>query len=101
MLFIRFTKDYPELRNRAADRPSLPMVILILRDFLTHTIEEKSDVEKHTISDIGTVGHTSAIACSSSFIHSSIANPFGLRTNLQFTLFEEGQKVIMIFLYFG
>jgi capsular exopolysaccharide synthesis family protein len=78
----------------------LPLAIILLRDFLNHSIQEKSDVER--LSDIpivGTIGHNKRESMMPSIVYprSSIAESFrAVRTNLQFSLFAEGQKVVMV-----
>jgi capsular exopolysaccharide synthesis family protein len=78
----------------------LPLAIIFLKDFLNHSIQEKSDVER--LSDIpivGTIGHNKRESIMPSIVYprSSIAESFrAVRTNLQFSLFADGQKVVMI-----
>lgn len=77
-----------------------PLVIFLLKEFLNHTVQEKADVEKHSnVPIIGTVGHNKRdhMLPSIKYPRSSIAESFrAVRTNLQFSLFEQGQKVVMI-----
>ncbi|MCX6224041.1 MAG: polysaccharide biosynthesis tyrosine autokinase [Bacteroidia bacterium] len=77
-----------------------PMLILILKDFLNHSVQEKSDVERLTnVPIIGTIGHNKRDNKVPSIVYprSSIAESFrAVRTNLQFSLFEEGHKVVMV-----
>jgi capsular exopolysaccharide synthesis family protein len=77
-----------------------PLLILILKDFFNHMVEEKADVEHLTdVPIIGTVGHNKRDHMIPSIVYprSSIAESFrAVRTNLQFSLFGEGQKVVMI-----
>lgn len=78
----------------------IPFLIIVLRDWLNNSIQEKADVENHTtVPIIGTVGHNKrdVMIPSIKFPRSSIAESFrAIRTNLQFTLHDEGKKVIMI-----
>lgn len=78
----------------------IPLIILILMDFMKVTIEEKSDVEKHTTAPIiGVIGHNkyATVLPAIEYPRSSIAESFrAVRTNLQFSLYGEGKQVIMI-----
>lgn len=78
----------------------IPFIIIVLRDWLNHTINEKSDVISRTnVPIIGTVGHNKRehMLPSIKYPRSSIAESFrAIRTNLQFSLYEKDQKVIQI-----
>ncbi len=77
-----------------------PILILILKDFLSFTIEEKSDIEKYTnVPIIGTVGHNKHENLIPVINHtrSSVTESFrAIRTNLQFSLYGEGKEVVMV-----
>jgi len=78
----------------------IPFVVIVLKDFLNTKIREKEDVENQTtIPVIGTVGHnkTEAVLPATEFSRSSIAESFrAIRTDLQFLLFKQKSKVIMV-----
>lgn len=78
----------------------LPLVIIFLKEFFNHTIREKSDVERLTdIPILGTIGHNKRESMMPAIVfpRSSIAESFrAVRTNLQFSLFEEDKKVVMV-----
>ncbi len=78
----------------------LPFSIIVLIDFFNTKIREKEDVEKVTqVPVIGSVGHNKKDAILPVVEHtrSSIAESFrAIRTDLQFLLYKEDKKVIMI-----
>ncbi len=78
----------------------LPLIVIILKDFFNFTVEERSDVERHSqIPITGTVGHNrhKDMMPVVSFPRSSISESFrAIRTNLQFAISEGERKVIMI-----
>jgi tyrosine-protein kinase Etk/Wzc len=78
----------------------IPLIIIVLRDFFNHKIQEKSDVESRTdVTIIGSVGHNKKdhMLPAIKYPRSSIAESFrAIRTNLQFSLFKEDKKVIQI-----
>lgn len=78
----------------------LPFGIILLKDWLNNTVNEKTDVERRTqVPIFGTVGHNKRkeMIVSLTYPRSSIAESFrALRTNLQFSLHELDSKVAMI-----
>jgi len=77
-----------------------PLMILILLDFLNTRIREKEDITSRTdVPIMGTVGHNRHDEFLPVIMNprSSIAESFrAIRTDLQFMLYKEDQKVIMI-----
>jgi tyrosine-protein kinase Etk/Wzc len=78
----------------------IPFIIIVLRDFFNHKIQEKSDVESRTdVTIIGSVGHNKKdhMLPAIKYPRSSIAESFrAIRTNLQFSMYKEDKKVIQI-----
>ena len=78
----------------------IPLGLLILIDLLNNKISNRSDVENKTsIPIISTIGHSLGKSDIPVFESpkSALAESFrGLRTNLQYMLREEGQKIITI-----
>jgi len=78
----------------------IPFLVIVLRDFFNTTINEKADIENRTnVPIIGTIGHNkkSDNLPAINFGRSAIAESFrAIRTSLQFSIFGEGGKVIMI-----
>lgn len=78
----------------------IPIGLLILIDLLNNKISSRSDVEhKTSVPIVSTIGHSLEPGDIPIFDNpkSSLAESFrGLRTNLQYMLREEGQKVITV-----
>ncbi|MCK5029260.1 MAG: polysaccharide biosynthesis tyrosine autokinase [Bacteroidales bacterium] len=78
----------------------IPGAIILLLEFLNTKIEDKKDIERNTnIPIIGTIGHNETHSNVPVFMDpkSGLAESFRtLRTNLQYILREENQKVVMI-----
>ncbi|MFP4025535.1 MAG: GumC family protein [Thiohalospira sp.] len=78
----------------------IPGGIILLFEFFNNKIEDKKDIERNTsIPIIGTIGHNDMHTDVPVYLDpkSSLAESFrALRTNLQYILREEGQKVVMI-----
>jgi tyrosine-protein kinase Etk/Wzc len=77
-----------------------PFGILIAGEFLNQTIAEKKDVMQYTdVPIIGMIGHSKQahIGPSINYPRSAISESFrAVRTHLQFSLLQSGQKVVMI-----
>ena len=77
-----------------------PLVIIFLKEILNFTVQEKGDVEKVTdVPILGTVGHNrhEDLLPVINYSRSSVAESFrAIRTNLQFSLYDDGRKVVMI-----
>jgi len=78
----------------------IPGAVILALDFLNTKIEDKKDIERNTnIPILGTVGHNDTHSEIAVYIDpkSSIAESFRtVRTNLQYVLRDQNQKVIMI-----
>ena len=78
----------------------LPFIIIVLRDFMNTKVREKEDVENASdVPIIGSVGHNRRDDFLPAVNHarSSIAESFrAIRTDLQFLLYKENRKVIMV-----
>lgn len=78
----------------------VPIVLLVVKDFMTSLIEDKSDVEKATeVPVIATIGHCGKGSDLPVYSKpkSSIAESFrALRTNLQYLLVDDPFKVVAL-----
>lgn len=78
----------------------IPGAVILLLDFLNNKIEDKKDVERNTnIPIIGTIGHNETQSNIPVYLDpkSGLAESFrSLRTNLQYILREQNQKIVMI-----
>ena len=78
----------------------IPLVILLLLEYFNNKIVDKQDIENKTrVPILGTIGHNTTDDNIPVVEHpkSALAESFrAIRTNLQYKLREQGQKVIMI-----
>ncbi len=78
----------------------IPLVILLLLEYFNNKIVDKQDIENKTrVPILGTIGHNTTDENIPVVEHpkSALAESFrAIRTNLQYKLREQGQKVIMI-----
>ncbi|MDA3780080.1 MAG: polysaccharide biosynthesis tyrosine autokinase [Bacteroidales bacterium] len=78
----------------------IPSSIILIIDFMNNKVMEKRDIEDNTnIPIVGTIGHNDTQTDNPVFTNpkSSMAESFrALRTNLQFTLSKENEKVITV-----
>ena len=78
----------------------IPLLIIIMREITNNTIREREDIEKKTrIPVLGSIVHNkrNEILPVIKYGRSSIAESFrAIRTDLQFLLYKENSKVIMV-----